>query len=81
VQGGIFLRKMPLEGSGFGVQQSWNRYNHDRIGNGCSGRTPERRRYELPNLWRTGTSFCGWAQRVHRGSFLSMFPGQFKPIG
>src|SRR5271157_4052218 len=26
VQGGIFLRKMPLDGSGFGVQQLWNRY-------------------------------------------------------
>jgi hypothetical protein len=25
VQGGIFLRKMPLEGSDFGVQQLWNR--------------------------------------------------------
>src|SRR5271157_3874949 len=25
VQGGIFLRKMPLDGGGFGVQQLWNR--------------------------------------------------------
>jgi len=25
VQGGIFLRKMPLESFGFGVQQLWNR--------------------------------------------------------
>ncbi len=28
VQGGIFLRKMPLESSGSGVQQLWNRYNN-----------------------------------------------------
>jgi hypothetical protein len=27
VQCGIFLRKMPLERSGFGVQQLWNRYS------------------------------------------------------
>ncbi len=26
VQGAIFLRKMPLESSGFGIQQLWNRY-------------------------------------------------------
>jgi hypothetical protein len=25
LQGGIFLRKMPLGSSGFGVQQLWNR--------------------------------------------------------
>ena len=27
VRGGIFLRKMPLDGSGFRVQQLWNRFN------------------------------------------------------
>ncbi|MGB6687295.1 MAG: hypothetical protein WBE76_05585, partial [Terracidiphilus sp.] len=25
VKGGFFLRKKPLEGSGFGIQQLWNR--------------------------------------------------------
>jgi hypothetical protein len=37
VQGGIFLRKMPLDGSGFGVQQLWIRCRPvRRIGAGKS---------------------------------------------
>src|SRR5665213_2732564 len=29
VRGGIFLRKMPLDGSGFRVQQLWNRFRQN----------------------------------------------------
>ena len=50
VQGGIFLRKMPLDGGGFGVQQLLNR---------CS-----RPHEELHDLFSMNSAYCNPSQTI-----------------